>query len=418
MKRFTRLSALCCAAALALAGCSSGDDKQKGSDSLTTPKTFAAGSFSGEPIKVGVVAAIEKAAFANPEPYIRSAALAATDSINERGGIQGRQLEVIVCDDEGDPNKAAECGRTFVQEKVVAVLGSHTVNAPSYAPVIAKAGIPDIGSSPLALNDYQDLNSYPLTSGGLGMFIGAVINAKMAGQKSIYIVGQSLSGGEGQSRLISGVAKKVGLEFKGYGGLPPDSSDLSPAVRAAMKSGTDTVLMALDKVLTRQFMVASQSLGAEYTLAHAVEAITPKTISGAPGAAEGMLLSSPFPPFQAEGEAFPALERFNDEMDAREEAGDQHADEENRQTVFSTWLAFQVLEELAKGIEGDITAATVKDAVAKAKDLDLGIGVPWSPAERNNPNFKALINTNAYFSTVKDGEIVLKNPEPVNVMGD
>lgn len=411
MKRFKLAVAALCASTLVLAGC--GNDEAGGDDKVAAPADLP--EFTGEPIKVGVIGPFEKAAFGNPQPEIRAAAFAAMDGINKRGGIKGRELQVIACDDEYDPNKSAECGRKFVEEGVVAVGGSMTVGYQAYGPIVKKAGIPVIGSLPLGTEDYQDLNNYPISTGGVGLFAGDVIGAKMAGKKSVYMVGLSTSGGDAQAKLVGGIAQSVGIDFKGYGALPTDSSDLSPAVRAAEETGAEVVIMAMDKVSARQFMVASQSLGADYTLAHSPEILTPDTLAAAPEVAEGMILSSPFPPF--ENTSFPGLVQFNEEMDDREARGDKHAGKDSRQSVLTTWVGFHAFEKLVEGIDGDVTAKTLQQELKTAKNIDLGVGVIWSPSVRNHPHFKALSNFSGYFATVKDGEIVLTSNEPVNILG-
>lgn len=422
MKRYHSLAAVLCAGALTLgglAGCSSSggssDDGTGGNGGGSPTAAATSPAFTGSPVKVGIIAPFAKAAFGNPQPEIKSAAMAAADAINQAGGLNGHELQVVACDDEYDPNKSAECGRTMVSQGVVAVVGSQTTQYAAYGPIIEKAGIPNIGSLPLGATDYSDTKNYPLVSGGVGLFAGDVIGAKMQGKKSVAMMGLSTAGGDAQAQLIQGIASAVGIQFKGYKSLPTDSSDLSPAVQSAEKTGADVVIMGLDKVSTRQFMVATQSAGAKYTLAHSPEVLTPDTLEAAPDAAEGMILASPFPPFS--DTSFPGLVEYNKEMDAREATGDKGASKDNRQTVLITWMAFHAFGEIAKGVTGDFTPKSVTAAVEAAKDIDLGVGYKWTPSAKNIPNFPAMSNDNIYFSTVKDGKVVLSSPNPVHVLG-
>lgn len=411
MKRLHLVAAALCAGTLVLSGCGTSDSgASKGS--ATAPTTPP---LTGDPIKVGVIAPFDKAAFGNPQPEIRSAAMAAADGINQRGGIQGHEVKVVACDDSYDPNKAADCGRKMVKDGVVAVVGSQTTGYQAYGPILDAAGIPNVASLPLGTTDYSAPTNYPLVSGGVGLFAGDVVAAKMAGKKSVAMVGLSTSGGDAQAKLVAGLAKGVGVDFKGYTALPTDSSDLSPAVRAADRTGADVIILGMDKVTTRQFMLASQSVGAKYTLAASTEVMTPDILSAAPQAAEGMLLASPFPPV---GDThFPGLVEFNKEMDAREASGDKNAGDSNRQTVLITWMAFHAFDRIAQKIQGDITAASVTAAVKAAKDVDLGVGWKWTPMNRTLPQFKAMSNDNIYVSTVKGGKVQLVSDQPVHVLG-
>lgn len=412
MKRFNLAASALLAGVLVLAGC--GSDDGGGDDKVAAPDLP---ELTGTTVKVGVIGPFDTIAFGNPQPEIRSAAQAAADAINKRGGIKDGKLEVVACDDGYDPNKSAECGRKMVEEGVVAVVGSQTVTYPAYGPIVKAAGIPVIGALPMQGEDFQDTNNYPIATGGVGLFAGDVVAAKMAGKKSVYMLGLSSSGGEAQAQMVEGIAKAVGVDFKGYGALPTDSSDLTPAVRAAEKTGAEVVIAGLDKVSMRQFMVAAQSVDAKFTIAHSPEVLVPETLKAAPEAAEGMLLTSPWPPFR--DESFPGLKQYNEEMDAREDLGDKGAGEDNRQTVLTTWVGFRAFEELAKLVEGDeVTAKDLQGVLKTAKDIDLGVGVVWSPAARGtNPNFKALSNLSGFMMTVKDGDIVLMSKDPVPVLG-
>ncbi|MEC7175118.1 MAG: ABC transporter substrate-binding protein, partial [Actinomycetota bacterium] len=79
---------------------------------------------TGDPIKVMTVTTLN----ANGPTYenIKIAAEIAADHIKSNGGINGRPLEVIVCDEQFDPAIAATCARDAVAEDVVSVVGSFT----------------------------------------------------------------------------------------------------------------------------------------------------------------------------------------------------------------------------------------------------------------------------------------------------
>jgi branched-chain amino acid transport system substrate-binding protein len=73
----------------------------------------------------------------------------AVDEINKAGGVMGRQVRVIVEDDQGEPNKAATVVSKLVnQDKVHAVLGEvASSNSLAAAPKAQEAGVPMISPS-------------------------------------------------------------------------------------------------------------------------------------------------------------------------------------------------------------------------------------------------------------------------------
>jgi len=83
---------------------------------------------SKDPVKIGLSAAVSGGSAASGEAIKRGLQIA-IDEINAKGGVLGgRKLELVVRDDEGNPQKGVTIARELVErEHVVAVLGSlHT----------------------------------------------------------------------------------------------------------------------------------------------------------------------------------------------------------------------------------------------------------------------------------------------------
>jgi branched-chain amino acid transport system substrate-binding protein len=73
----------------------------------------------------------------------------AADEINKAGGLNGRQIQIITEDDQGEPNKAATVVTKLInQDKVVAILGEvASSNSLAAAPKAQEANIPMISPS-------------------------------------------------------------------------------------------------------------------------------------------------------------------------------------------------------------------------------------------------------------------------------
>jgi branched-chain amino acid transport system substrate-binding protein len=92
---------------------------------------------SKEPVKIGLSAAVSGGSAASGEAIKRGLQIA-IDEINAKGGVLGgRKLELVVRDDEGNPQKGVTIARELVErEKVVAVFGGlHTTVALAQVPV-------------------------------------------------------------------------------------------------------------------------------------------------------------------------------------------------------------------------------------------------------------------------------------------
>src|SRR5947208_8817666 len=86
---------------------------------------------SKEPVKIGLSAAVSGGSAASGEAIKRGLQIA-IDEINAKGGVLGgRKLELVVRDDEGNPQKGVTIARELVErEKVAAVFGGlHTTVA-------------------------------------------------------------------------------------------------------------------------------------------------------------------------------------------------------------------------------------------------------------------------------------------------
>lgn len=97
---------------------------------LSLVLVFAMGmSIQASTVKIGLSAPITGNYAEYGENFQYSVQLAA-DQLNEQGGIDGRQIEIIVRDSEGDPSRAAAIAQEFVNnQEIVAEIGDFTSTA-------------------------------------------------------------------------------------------------------------------------------------------------------------------------------------------------------------------------------------------------------------------------------------------------
>ena len=116
--------------------------------SVALAATAPALAQSKEPVKIGLSAAVSGGSAASGEAIKRGLQIA-IDEINAKGGVLGgRKLELIVRDDEGNPQKGVTIARELVErEKVVAVFGGlHTTVALAQVPVWHELKTPYMGA--------------------------------------------------------------------------------------------------------------------------------------------------------------------------------------------------------------------------------------------------------------------------------
>ncbi len=106
---------------------------------------FAGTVFAAPPIKIGAILSVTGPASFLGEPE-RNTALMMVEEINKAGGINGRKIELIVYDTQGDATKAVQAvNRLIKSDKVVAIIGDSTTgNSMAVIPVVEKAEVPII----------------------------------------------------------------------------------------------------------------------------------------------------------------------------------------------------------------------------------------------------------------------------------
>ena len=75
-------------------------------------------------------------------PEQLSAIQAEVDTINAAGGIHGRKLDLIVCDDQNDPNKAIQCVQSAISQGVVAMVSESSASFGSFEPILQRPASP------------------------------------------------------------------------------------------------------------------------------------------------------------------------------------------------------------------------------------------------------------------------------------
>ena len=123
--------------------------------------------FTGEPVTVMTMSTYDTDTL-NAKGVL-DIAQGAVVQINNDGGLGGHELKLITCNDSADPNKAADCARQAVDEGVAALVGGFTANGDAIMPILEAAGIPWFGPPGISAGELSSADSYPITSGVLGL---------------------------------------------------------------------------------------------------------------------------------------------------------------------------------------------------------------------------------------------------------
>ncbi|MFC9385381.1 ABC transporter substrate-binding protein [Streptomyces venezuelae] len=228
----------------------------------------------GEPLRVGIITSVTSPvggqAFTGP----RDGARAYFDALNARGGLDGRRIEVETCDDGGSGVGNNACVHRLVDERRVFALVATTALNYAGAPLVARAGVPDIGGQPLtpAYDTYPHLygiygSSAPRTGKEPGwggtLYGGTEVYrwfAQERGARTAAVVSYNQAASAGYARLVT-----RGLRAEGYRVVEEQVDFALPNFRAVAADlraqHVDVLFDAMDTHGNVRLCEAMQSLG-------------------------------------------------------------------------------------------------------------------------------------------------------------
>lgn len=351
---------------------------------------------------------------ATNKPGMPALAQAYARWVNSQGGLGGRQLNVLTCNDHNDSVAAAKCARRAVKENAVAVVGSYSQYADSFFPVLEGARIPYIGGYGLTNTEFTSPLSYPVNGGqpallaGLGSALadscGPVTLVRpdtIAGDQLPVLLDSGLSSG-GHERAHDQRAAEDATSYD-------DQSGRALAREGTAPGGPGCVVPVLGD-RTGTFMDSFRRASEDHpdvrtaTVLGSVDQTTINASGGASGPYEGAYVTGWYP--SVGDPAWDGLKKLikeqafgNNDVDAAD-AG-----------VQTTWIAYTVLKEVVESLgDGEVSADTVRRALDGGLEVGTGGLTPdlrWTFADKlASVGFPRLVNADVTLQVVRDGRLV------------
>lgn len=376
-----------CAALLAVAGvsaCSSG-----------TSGGNASGG-GGDTIKVMTWAPL-KSQLTN-YPAITAAAETYGKYINAKGGIDGKKLEVLTCDEGGTPNKASDCARKAIQEHVVAVISSFGYTGDATIPLLRSANIAMFGGC--CSNAVADLTSPNAFIMGNGPTYGAALVQRAIddGKKKIALV--AIDGAQSYFQPAENALKANGLKPNKVVVLPATAQDLSPQASQALADGTDAVVMFVNADSIKAFVTAYKQLGSTARIYGPQGNLTEDVVKDFGNLSDGWVTGNSYADISA-----PVWDDFRAALKKYGAPDISY----NGLDGLGTWAGYTAFTNIVKTMKGDITSKTFLDAASNASNVDTGgmtAPVDFTKEWTDGPKgYQRLFNRTATFGTFKDGKL-------------
>jgi len=334
--------------------------------------------------------------------------------INSRGGINGRKLKVLTCNDHNDSLAAANCATYAVKENVVAVVGSYSQYGDSVLPELESAGIPFIGGYGATNSEFTSPLSYPVNGGQPALLAGLGKELARDCGPVALVRPDSITGDELPPTLDSGlragrhadaVDQRAADDTTEYSG--PSQKALRAATGDRAKKGC--VIPALGD-RTDTFMDSFRRARGDYPAvrtAATLDSVDQTVINesgGQSGPYEGSYITGWYPP--ASDARWDTMKK----VIQQQAFGDNRIDAADA-GVQTTWIAYTVFKSVVASLGGgEVTSQTVRRALDDGLKVNTGGLTPtlqWgtaSPLARIG--FSRLVNADVTLQVVRQGQLV------------
>lgn len=395
------------ALALAVAACGSSSSGGSSPSSNSTTGSNSSSSASGSPVKLMVIDSVNSPIISNPE--IMVGATAAVKRINASGGINGHQIVLSECNDQSTPTDSTKCARKAVSDGVAAVVGQEDISSVTSVPILAKAGIPDVGMEALGNSvDYTSPDVYPLTISAASGYFASPPLLVAAGDKRIATITLEVPSAAQDALLVKKMTEKAGGTYVGDVKVPASGvTDYSQYAQQLKQLNPQAVTLILQDSGQIGVAKADAAIGLHVTYAQTMTGFGGDTISQyGKTIFNGTYAPDPWP--SIEDTSNPLIQQFT---------SDVKATGINPQATFSSkyphwvdginaWEAVNAVDEVGKTISGDITASSLTAALNSATNLTLPGNFKWSPGSKGPGIYPRVSNFDFYYLKVENGKLV------------
>ncbi|MFF2505053.1 ABC transporter substrate-binding protein [Streptomyces sp. NPDC058067] len=367
---------------------------------------------SGDPVTV-MTWAPEKTQATNM-PGMPAMARAYARWVNAHGGIHGRRLRVITCNDDNDTVGAARCARDAVEQKAVAVVGSYSQYASDFLGPLESAGIPYLGGYGVTDEEFASPLSYPVNGGQPALMAGNGRQLAAAGCTRTSLVRPDTVAGDQLPLLLDtglSAARGKAADIR----AAEDATDYTDQARQALsRAGADpTAKGCVTAVLgdrTDTFFDSFRRTRDAYpkvrvsTVLGSVDQTVIDRSGGKSGVYEGAYVTGWYP--VATDKRWANMRKVISEQ----AFGDNRIDPADA-GVQTTWIAYTVLQQVVESLgDGEVSAHSVRNALdggLKVRTGGLTPTLSWRFEDMIAARgFPRLVNADVTYQVVRDGRLV------------
>jgi ABC-type branched-subunit amino acid transport system substrate-binding protein len=370
-----------------LAGCGSDDGSGSGTASDQPIVLFQTNSFSGQ---------------VSNKPQTKTGAEAAVDEINAAGGINGRQLKLVSCDNTGDPNVTNDCVKQAKEDHAAAYVGS-AIYFPATWKYIESENIPYLLGTGLTPDEYTADNSFPL-SGQAGWYYGIASYLKKLGVQHPAIIRCEIDACEYGETLLGQALKLQGMNPARSVVAPLATTDYSSFAAAAMQGDTDAVVVSGSEATATLEAKALYQQGFKGKVISVSACISTGAVPGLGDAAEDLYVVGLM---QSPSVDSPLIDQFDKSMDATDSSATKD------ELALSAYAGVKLFAAVAKNLDevnADTVLAALKSAKVGAYDIGLTAPVPGATTSEVSDLPRLSFSPTVTYNQVQGGKIVQSEP--------
>lgn len=201
-------------------------------------------AIAADTVKVGLIAEIT-GPNAEAGTYTINGAKLAVDDINRKGGILGKQVELVIEDNQStNPGTVLAFSKLGGNKEIPAIIGPiRSTQTQAASPSIAKLGIPTmIGGTDPSLTKVNNRWLFRCRPNDLySSKVIANFGVNKLKLKKWVIVHSTDAFGSGGAKALGDALKEYGIEPVLVQGYTNNSQDFTPVVLAIKKSGADVI---------------------------------------------------------------------------------------------------------------------------------------------------------------------------------
>ena len=373
------------------------------------------GSAGGSPAPIVVMTWAPTGTNATNMPGMPAMAKAIEAYVNDQGGLDGRKLKVLTCNERNDAVAVTDCAQQAADAKAVAVVGSYSQEGSSFISALEADDIPYIGGYGITEDEYQSVMSFPINGGLPALLAGSGLQLAQTCKRVTLVRPDSITGDQfpifldqglrtaGRQPVRDLLTKDDANDYTGIAAQAVGDDRSSSCVSAVLGDHTSTFFDALRRSGDQQPRVQLSSV------IGSVQQAVVDASGGPQSPLEGARITDWYPP---------ASDPRWDEMKSvvkKYAFGDDAIDvaDPGAQT---TWIAYEVFTKVvrAMGAKADIDADSLQKALNSTSKLSTGGLTPdlgWTDADMLGvPEHPRMVNTKVVYQVVRDGRLVQARP--------